>query len=40
MAQRINVPEMTMYVEALIEADQKGISVIETLKHLAEQIPS
>ncbi len=38
MARRINVPEMTMCIEAIIEADQKGISILETLKQLADQI--
>ncbi len=38
MARRIDVPELTFGVNAIIEADEKGASVLETLKRLAEQL--
>jgi tight adherence protein C len=38
MARRLNVPEVTTFVNAVIQADEQGISILETLKEQAEKI--
>ena len=38
MAARIQMPEMTAFVEAMVGADEQGISVLETLKQEAERL--
>lgn len=38
VAQRINVPEVTRFVQAMIEAQDQGLSVVKTLKSQAEQL--
>lgn len=38
MARRINVPEVTTFANAMIQADEQGISILETLKEQAEQV--
>lgn len=37
MAQRIDLPEVTEFVESLIRADEEGTSILETLKGIAAQ---
>jgi tight adherence protein C len=38
MAQRLNVPQVTAFVNAIIQADQEGTSLLETLKSQSEQL--
>ena len=38
MAQRINVEEITEFIEAIIRAEEDGISILETLKKQAKQL--
>jgi 2-isopropylmalate synthase len=38
MAKHINVPEVTTFVNTVIQADEQGISILETLKQQADQL--
>jgi tight adherence protein C len=38
MAQRIDVSEVATFVNAVIQADEQGLSILETLKSQAEQL--
>jgi tight adherence protein C len=38
MARRLDVPELSEFVDALIESDEKGISLLETLKRSSARL--
>ena len=38
LAVRVDVPEVTAFVEALVRADEDGVSVVEALKHQAARL--
>jgi tight adherence protein C len=38
MAEQIDVPEVTGFIEAIIRADEEGMSILEMMKEQVEQI--